>query len=432
MIKLRFSTREIHVLAVLIIAGGLACDTGLETETTYGRIRDYIDTIPVINTHEHQIPAASQGDDPVSFYTLLSRSYLQADIVSAGAPSLRSRDLVKSPLDDLWATYGQALNYCRGTSYYSHFLAGFRVLYGYKKPSFDQIGIQRLSKQIKVNYARREEWYAEAFKTAGFDLMFVDQYWDTLNSELDARYYALVLNISPFFSGISYRSNLIIQEGPTQGNIYKLAEEEGVSIKNLDDYLAYVDRIIQMFIENNVVCFKNSSAYGRTLDYKDVPYERAATLYLNQAAELSDSEKQELVDFMFHWIIKKSIEVDLPIQIHTGYLAGNGNTLENSHPLKLNNLFLQYPKAKFVLFHGGYPWIGEYAAMGKMFPNVYLDTVWLPQISREAAVRGLDEMFDTVPYNKFFWGGDSHFIEESTGFTRIWKGCLCTGFSGSR
>ncbi len=39
----------------------------------------------------------------------------------------------------------------------------------------------------------------------------------------------------------------------------------------------------------------------------------------------------------------------------------------------------------------------------------------LSQISREAAIRGLDEMLDTVPYNKFFWGGDCHFIEESAG-----------------
>jgi hypothetical protein len=39
--------------------------------------------------------------------------------------------------------------------------------------------------------------------------------------------------------------------------------------------------------------------------------------------------------------------------------------------------------------------------MGKMFPNVYLDLVWLPQISREKAVLALDEMLDCVPYNKF-------------------------------
>jgi len=74
-----------------------------------------------------------------------------------------------------------------------------------------------------------------------------------------------------------------------------------------------------------------------------------------------------------------------------------------------------YPKAKFSLFHGGFPWTGEFAALGKMFPNVYLDLVWLPQISREEAVSSLDVILDCVPYNKLFWGGDCGLIEESAG-----------------
>jgi len=56
-----------------------------------------------------------------------------------------------------------------------------------------------------------------------------------------------------------------------------------------------------------------------------------------------------------------------------------------------------------------------------MFPNVTLDLVWLPQLSRQAAIQTLDEMLDLVPYNKFFWGGDSHFIEESVGSLEIAK-----------
>ena len=76
---------------------------------------------------------------------------------------------------------------------------------------------------------------------------------------------------------------------------------------------------------------------------------------------------------------------------------------------------MTYPEAKFNLFHGGYPWTSEFIAMGKMFSNVYLDLVWLPQISREKAVLALDEMLDCVPYNKILWGGDCSFIEESTG-----------------
>jgi predicted TIM-barrel fold metal-dependent hydrolase len=135
-------------------------------------------------------------------------------------------------------------------------------------------------------------------------------------------------------------------------------------------------------------------------------------------------------DFLFHWIIQKSIEYDLPIQIHTGYLAGNGNTLDNGKPVKLNNLFLQYPQAKFVLFHGGYPWTGEYAAFGKMFPNVYLDLVWLPQISREEAVHALEEILDGTPYNKLFWGGDCAFIEESAGSLEYGKDVVATVLAG--
>jgi predicted TIM-barrel fold metal-dependent hydrolase len=127
---------------------------------------------------------------------------------------------------------------------------------------------------------------------------------------------------------------------------------------------------------------------------------------------------------MFHWVIKKSIEYDLPIQIHTGYLAGNGNVLDNGQPVKLNNLFLMYPDAKFVLFHGGYPWTGQYSAFGKMFPNVFLDIVWLPQITREHAILALDEMLDCVPYNKFFWGGDCGLIEESVGSLEYGKEVL--------
>lgn len=56
-----------------------------------------------------------------------------------------------------------------------------------------------------------------------------------------------------------------------------------------------------------------------------------------------------------------------------------------------------------------------------MFANVYLDLVWLPQISREEAVHAVEEMLDCVPYNKFFWGGDCGLIEESTGSLEFGK-----------
>ena len=184
---------------------------------------------------------------------------------------------------------------------------------------------------------------------------------------------------------------------------------------SLADYLAFCDILLQKNLQKGAVALKNSMAYGRSLDYENVPEKVAGELYALPSEKLNREQAKKIQDFVFHWIIRKSAEYKLPIQIHTGYLAGNGNTLDNGRPLKLNDLFLEYPEARFVLFHGGFPWTGEFAAFGKMFPNVYLDLVWLPQISRERAVQALDEMLDMVPYNKFFWGGDCGYIEESAG-----------------
>jgi len=242
-------------------------------------------------------------------------------------------------------------------------------------------------------------------------MMFIDQYWKPFNTEIDEEYFALAFNINALISASSRRP----EKGQELSGFYKEAAKAGFVINNMDDYLKFCDHLFKKNVEKKAVCIKISQAYSRTLYYENVSYEEASALFAKPSARLTPAESKKIEDFIFHWIIQKAIENDLPVQIHTGYLAGNGNTLDNGQPVKLNNLFLKYPQAKFSLFHGGFPWTGEYAALGKMFPNVYLDLVWLPQISREEAVNSLDVMLDCVPYNKFFWGGDCGLIEESVG-----------------
>jgi hypothetical protein len=401
----------------LLLAGGalLTVCCAKSVPSTASRLRSYLDTIRVVDAHEHQRWPPEYGDKNINFYTLLATSYLQADLVSAGAPELKPEDVTKGDLDALWKTYGRFFDYSRNTTYYSHFLAGFRLLYGLNDPAFTEGNVRTLSAAITANYGQKDAWYEKAFRQAGFDVMIVDQYWNAFNTELDPRYFAVAFNINPLVYSVSDRRSFTAKNAPADTNIYKLAESESPPILALDDYLAAAGRLLRSAKERHVVCLKNSLAYSRSLDFEDVPYETANALFAKPTESLSRADKKALQDFMFHWIIQRSIDLDLPIQIHTGYLAGNGNLLEKSRPALLNNLFLKYPKARFVIFHGGYPWTGETAALAKMFPNVALDLVWLPQISREAAVRGLDEMLDTVPYNKFFWGGDCHFIEESAG-----------------
>ncbi len=408
--------RKIISLSILV-SFALFSQCTHDQQRTYETIKSYADNIKVINTHEHQHWLEDYGDVHFRFHHLINTSYLMSDIVSAGGQRLDLDYLDSCSLEVVWEINGKALNYTRNTSYYSHFIKGFRKLYDFDEIYFTEANIPALSAQIEKNYADYRSWFDASFRKAGFQLMFLDQYWKPFNTEIDERYFALVFHINPLVMQVSRRP----ANGEKPAGLYEKAVEDGIPIQSLDDYLKYCDHLFQKNLDHKAVCLKNSLAYSRSLDFEDVPYEEARQLFNIPSDKLSPEEAKKMQDFIFHWIIQKSIEYDLPIQIHTGYLAGNGNLLENGKPVKLNNLFLKYPQARFVLFHGGYPWTGEYAAFGKMFPNVYLDIVWLPQISREKAATALDEIFDCVPYNKLFWGGDCALIEEATGSLEFGK-----------
>jgi predicted TIM-barrel fold metal-dependent hydrolase len=211
-------------------------------------------------------------------------------------------------------------------------------------------------------------------------------------------------------------------------NLLKLMNQEVLNTESLDDYLNLVDTVITIFKRNGAVCLKNVLAYSRSVYFEDIDYSIASRVF-NKPGALNEVEKKQLQDFTFHHIIQQAIKLDMPIQIHTGYLAGNRGWLDNGQPMKLLNLFLDYPAAKFVLFHGGYPWTGDFVALGKQFSNVYLDLVWLPQISKTEAISTLHEMLDAVPYNKIMWGGDVLIIDDAVGSLEIGKEVVATVLS---
>ncbi len=372
-----------------------------DTNSLYLNIRDHADKIKVINTHEHQHHPSEYGYGEFRFHHLLMNTYLAADVVSAGANM--SPDSISA--ERLWETFRKALDHTRATSYYSHLMAGFWKLYDFRDPYLTEQNISDIAAKVEENYRNYDEWFDKAFRKAGYDVMFLDQYWKPMNTEIDTAHFALAFNVGFLISGAGRR--------PFKKPGLPDVVTPGGGKFTLDDYLEICDDLFRKNVEKNAVCIKNAQAYSRTLYYEDVPVEEARSLFLKNA--LTPDEAKRIEDFMFHYMIRKAIEFDLPVQIHTGYLAGNGGVLENGRPVKLNNLFMEYPDARFVLFHGGFPWTGEFTALAKMFPNVYLDLVWLPQISRQEAINALDIMLDCVPYNKICWGGDCQLIEESAG-----------------
>ena len=123
---------------------------------------------------------------------------------------------------------------------------------------------------------------------------------------------------------------------------------------------------------------------------------------------------------MMHQVIRRAGEHGLPVQIHTGAQLGPGNDITNARPTLLLNLFQKYPETRFVIFHGGFPYMGELTAMVKNYANVYLDMCLMPVFSMSVTREWLHKWLETIPVNKInLFGGDSMFLEGSYGHAVI-------------
>jgi hypothetical protein len=392
-------------------------------ESNYDKIKNYLDTIEIVDTHEHlQIPA-----DSSSFWIFNTVSYFTSDIYSAGSPSFFDMQKSGFNADSLWNKFGKCYDYSRATSYHEQFMNTLRILYGYNKPFLVKEDVPELYKKMIANrYQNYGQWFDEVYKKSRFKAILNDQYWNHFNTDIDTVHYKLVCNISSCVLLVNEAAET--KKITSDKNLLKLMNCEVINAEKLDDYIDLVDSVLAIFKKEGAVTLKNVLAYSRSIDFEDVDYETASNIY-NKKGVCDKLEKKHLQDFVFHHIIQQSIKMDLPIQIHTGYLAGNSGWLDNGHPMKLLNLFIKYPEARFILFHGGYPWTGDYVALGKQFSNVCLDLVWLPQISKTEAERTLNEMLDAMPYNKIMWGGDVLLIDDAVGSLELGKEVVATVLS---
>jgi predicted TIM-barrel fold metal-dependent hydrolase len=99
---------------------------------------------------------------------------------------------------------------------------------------------------------------------------------------------------------------------------------------------------------------------------------------------------------------------------------GNGGDITRSDPSLMINLFLEYPDINFDIFHIGYPYQAVLSALGKMYPNVFIDMCWAHIISPSASINALDDFLDAIPYNKISaFGGDYCFVDGIYGHLMI-------------
>lgn len=194
-----------------------------------------------------------------------------------------------------------------------------------------------------------------------------------------------------------------------------------IEIKSLDAFVTTLEKSFKEALDRGIVGVKSAAAYHRILKYENVSQDQAEEVF-DKLMELDTNNYLEfdavkpLQDYMMHQIIQQARKHQIPIQLHTGLHAGDGNFISNSNPALLTNLFLEYRDVNFVLLHGSYPFGGELSALAKSFRNVFLDMSWIYVISPSYAERYLHEWLETVPSNKIMaFGGDYHNVENTYG-----------------
>jgi len=402
-------------MAVLLSCGlSVVQAADVKQTSVYERIKTALDAVPAIDTHDHlrpfdQIPNRDQTDrgEGITLRSIFAGSYFPQ--INPLTPWPRGRSF-----DDWWAVARHDFDNARAASFYRYLLPAFRDLYGVDFDTITAEQARQLNDEIFANY-KDDTWLVDVItRRANIELMFIDPYWARLKFERAYRFAIPVLNVTTMMSGThaDYFGNPL--DSP-----YVFAERNNLPVESLEDYLAVVEAIFQTAVAADAVCLKSTQAYQRTLRYERVGRDRAAAVFGTPTADVKDEDRKAFEDFMFWHIVSLSAKYELPFQIHTGH-----GRLQGSNPMKLLNVIQANPQTMFILFHGGFPWIGETGAIAMRHRNVWVDSVWLPTLSYTIARRAYQEWLEVMSSDRIMWGADTVQAEGIYAATEFTRQCL--------
>lgn len=140
----------------------------------------------------------------------------------------------------------------------------------------------------------------------------------------------------------------------------------------------YVSRImittLDRYKKQAAVGLKFQTPYYRGLDFADVSFSDAATLYERGVKEggLAVNDLKALQDYLFRALVQRAGDYDFVIQMHTGLGVRPNFNITGSNPLLMEPVIHAAPRTRFLLLHGGWPFHRETVALLAQ-SNVYTD-----------------------------------------------------------
>ncbi|UCD57698.1 MAG: amidohydrolase family protein [Candidatus Hydrogenedentota bacterium] len=340
------------------------------------RLHDEICQIEIIDTHEHLVNREMLADLGFNLFQAIELHYLKDDLMALGMDENLILEKGSEP-DSLVDELLPLLKLTQNTTYYQAFFHALRDLHGLEGNHLDRKNLKAVSESIKTAY-RRQDWYAHAIRDK-CKIKYMLRDMEYMPTEDD-----FVRPVIRMDNYLILRHKNLLKEWTEKERILTLRvadAEYQARVRSLDDYLSLMEEDFQKALAFGAVAIKIAIAYRRTLQFDNVPVEEAKRAFKLPDEKTTWKDIKAFQDYMIFRIIESAAKHGLPVQIHTGLLAEGKNTLGNSNPLHLSNIFLEFPQVRFDIFHGAFPFMGEIGSLALMFPNVYLDTCWLPLIS---------------------------------------------------
>ena len=371
-------------------------------------IRDFVMNHPLFSHHDHHcnFKVFEEGRQVYGFGSLMG--YASADLTAAAGARPAKLPDSETQLAHYWPKicttgYGRAVSLC------------CKLLFDldYAPENFPEI-TQALRSALEGKSAGEVYDYFVKEK-ANNKWVLQDGYFrpgqeNLLQEEMYPGYYRFAWRMDDLFA--------ITNAGPVE----TLARVTDTDVLSLDDLVKAMNVNIDTFkATGTLAAYKIGIAYQRDLVVTD-PTRHEAELAFSRirnrktfyngiqqnAGAVNAHEARPLADYMFHRLMQRANDEDMPVQIHTGYLAGNWGSLGGTKAMNLVPVFEKYRRVRFDIFHASWPWTSELGAIAKNYPNVYPDLCWAWTMNPAESERTLSEWLDGVPFNKIFgYGSDT-------------------------
>jgi len=365
----------------------------------YDELREFCDETPIVDCHDHSGECGPKFTDPIE---VVRSGYFPSDLHSAlsDADNAVLSD-TKRPLEDRWPLLQKAW---RRTCHTGYAQVTRRVLSKF-------YGVEELTLKALKSMAGRlldlsdEETFDGILEEAKIAARLEDV-WPDVRKVLDG-----TLKLTP-------RGRLVISlPGYHAVRSYDEVQQRvaplGRSVTSLGEYLAACREIFEGAKRFGAVAFKDQSAYSRRIDYANPPRSEAEGVFNwfmadpRRSASYPDGVRP-LDDFLFHEFLRMARDMDLPVQVHTGHMAGIRNEIAKTNAVWLTSVLELHRDVRFDLFHANWPFGAEVLFLAKNYPNVAIDFCWANVIDPVYCQGLFRQALSCVPHGKVHGYGSDY------------------------